>query len=254
MGLFSTLLGGGVGAMLGGPLGAIIGASIGGMLGGNKASDLKSGEKGQIAFFTCFFSVLAKIAKADGRVSEEEIDAVRDIIQRRLKLDAETANVTMKIFNAAIEDATDVNDYITQFGVIVKYNREVCQVLVSSMMDVSLADGRLSPGEEAIINSAKRILRLEEDSYSYSRSESQSNYHQRSNTISPKLQEAYKVLESTPDMEDSEIKKNYRTKVAKFHPDKIHSKGLPEEFMEFANNEMVKINEAYETVKSSRAI
>jgi DnaJ like chaperone protein len=53
-------------------------------------------------------------------------------------------------------------------------------------------------------------------------------------------------------MTDSEIKKAYRKKCREFHPDTLASKGLSEEFMDFAHKEIVKINEAYEAIKKSR--
>ena len=51
---------------------------------------------------------------------------------------------------------------------------------------------------------------------------------------------------------DADIKKVYREKCLQFHPDKLASKGLPDEFMKFANDQLVKINEAYETIKDAR--
>ena len=67
------------------------------------------------------------------------------------------------------------------------------------------------------------------------------------------LADAYKVLECTPGMSDAEIKKVYRQKCIDFHPDKLASKGLPDEFMEYANEQLSKVNDAYDTIKKSRA-
>jgi DnaJ like chaperone protein len=66
------------------------------------------------------------------------------------------------------------------------------------------------------------------------------------------LNDAYKTLECTPDMSDAEIKKAYRKKCLQFHPDKLASKGLPDEFLKFANEQVAKINEAYDTIQKSR--
>ncbi len=296
MGLFGTLIGGGLGALFGGPLGALLGASIGSTFGDRTSSngqDFKRNaqETKQIAFYTCFFTVLAKIAKADNVVTTEEINAVNNIIVQKLKLQGTTADVTRKIFNNAIKDSTPVCAYIRQFGEIVEYNKEVCQLLINSMREVSIADGIVSKNEEEIINEAIRILILGEETEAEAeyrehvksqRARNQQSYHQRSSYNSysnndseqrrssysdsnskqeshshsqkayGKLGEAYEILECSPDMDDSTIKKSYRKKVAKFHPDKLQSKGLPEEFLEFAHNEMVKINEAYDTVMTSR--
>jgi DnaJ like chaperone protein len=67
------------------------------------------------------------------------------------------------------------------------------------------------------------------------------------------LADAYKVLECTPEMSDAGIKKIYREKCVQFHPDKLASKGLPNEFMQFAHEQLAKVNDAYDTIKKSRA-
>jgi DnaJ like chaperone protein len=67
------------------------------------------------------------------------------------------------------------------------------------------------------------------------------------------LDNAYQVLECTPDMSDDEIKKVYRGKCLEYHPDKLASKGLPDEFMHYAHEQLAKINEAYDTIKKARA-
>ena len=62
------------------------------------------------------------------------------------------------------------------------------------------------------------------------------------------------MLGLTPDATDAEVKKAYRSKVMEFHPDKIVSKGLPEEFLKFAEEKFKQVNEAYETIKKSRGL
>jgi len=66
--------------------------------------------------------------------------------------------------------------------------------------------------------------------------------------------DAYQVLECTPEMSDAEIKKKYREKCIEFHPDKLAAKGLPDEFMKYANEQLAKINEAYDALKKARNI
>ena len=67
------------------------------------------------------------------------------------------------------------------------------------------------------------------------------------------IDEAYTVLDCTSDMSDEEIKRVYRQKCVEFHPDKLASKGLPDEFMQYANEQLAKVNDAYDTIKKSRA-
>ena len=67
------------------------------------------------------------------------------------------------------------------------------------------------------------------------------------------LEEAYKTLDCSPDMSDEEIKRVYRQKCIEYHPDKLASKGLPDEFMQYAQEQLAKINDAYSTIKQARA-
>ena len=73
----------------------------------------------------------------------------------------------------------------------------------------------------------------------------------RGNTVNA-LENAYKVLEVSPEASDVEIKKIYRQKCNEFHPDKLASKGLPDEFMTYAHDQLAKVNEAYDAIKKAR--
>jgi DnaJ like chaperone protein len=67
------------------------------------------------------------------------------------------------------------------------------------------------------------------------------------------VEAAYKTLDVSPEMSDLEIKKAYREKCIQFHPDKLASKGLPEEFMKYANEQVAKINAAYDIIEKHRS-
>jgi len=74
----------------------------------------------------------------------------------------------------------------------------------------------------------------------------------RRNAPQADVADAYRILDCSVDASDAEVKSAYRKKCIEFHPDKIQSKGLPPQFVEFAKNEMQKINEAYETICRAR--
>ncbi len=248
MGLMGAIIGGGIGGFIGGPIGAIIGAVLG---GGVTSSAYKGNttQRNQVAFFVCFFSCLAKLAKADGTVSQEEIYFVEELMDNHFRLDPQTKDLAKKVFLEAKDNNTPASEYIQQFGQIVNYDRELCMMLVGTLVELSQRDGVFSPEEQAIVEEAKRLLHLS-DSSSHSSSGGSSNSYTSSS--SNELSEAYELLDCSSDASDSEIKRKYREKCAEFHPDKLQSKGLPDEFMQFATEQMTKINKAYDTITKSR--
>ncbi len=252
MGIKGALIGGGIGLLLGGPIGAMIGAILGGSISGS-AGIVNNTEKNQVAFFVCFFSCLAKLAKADGVISKEEIEYVEELMNNHFRLDPQTKDIAKKVFLEAKDNNTPASDYIRQFGQIVNYDRELCMMLVGTLIELSKKDGHYSPEEQSIIEEAKNILHLNTSgSYGYSENNSRQQYSSGTGSTSSELQEAYDLLECNSNDSDSDIKRKYRDKCAAFHPDKLQSKGLPDEFMKFATEQMTKINKAYDTIMKSR--
>ena len=85
MSFINSLIGGMIGGAFGGPLGAVLGAVLGSKLGSQKKQSFSSNERNQAAFFTALFACLAKVAKADGVVSREEVDKVDSFIKEKFQ-------------------------------------------------------------------------------------------------------------------------------------------------------------------------
>ena len=105
MGWMGKLVGGTIGFALGGPLGAIFGAAFGHAFDSGAELDtagnrqrLSSVEQHQLTFFVAAFSMLAKLAQSDGRVSQEEIDSIEGFMQKDLRLNAESRHAAVNIF------------------------------------------------------------------------------------------------------------------------------------------------------------
>jgi DnaJ like chaperone protein len=109
------------------------------------------------------------------------------------------------------------------------------------LLRLSVADGTMSESEEKLIRSAARIFNFSEKKYT----ELKSRY-------APDFEKYYAILGTTSRASDDEIKRQYRKLVKEYHPDKIASKGLPEEFTKFANDKFREIQEAYDRVKQER--
>ena len=112
---------------------------------------------------------------------------------------------------------------------------------------VAAADGTVSRNEEELIKSAARIFGFSEDQYRMFRS-------RYGFTTVRETDPSYAVLGCNPSDSDDQIKKRYRELVQDYHPDKIASKGLPEEFTKFASDKFREIQTAYERIKEKRGM
>jgi len=230
------IVGGALGALLG-PWGAAIGVGLGHQLDKGVSRVRRAAMLIQVAFFGC----LAKMAKADGVVTREEIDAVEKIIAR-LGYTPKMREAAIAIFRKAKDDDHSAADYVNQLAAAIKYDQQIGMTFMAALQAVALADGVIHPSEQEILRQMEQAFRLQPGTADGLR-------RGRSNNLG----DAYKTLECTPEMSDAEIKKVYREKCLQYHPDKLASKGLPDEFMKFANDQLAKINEAYETIEKARA-
>lgn len=249
MGVMGKIVGGTIGFAMGEPLGAIAGAVFGHAFDksndpfmGSETEYLAAGnQNAQLTFFVAAFSMLAKIAKADGRVTSAEIDSVERFMAVDLNLDPESRRVAREIFHTALNAPESFQDFAGQFFAQFRNEPRLLETMIDIMLRVSVADGKLNPIEENLISSATRIFNLEDTQYQRIKSKYVSN-----------SAAYYAVLGCDESDSDEQIKKQYRKLVLDFHPDKIASKGLPDAFTQFANDKFREIQDAYDQVKKIR--
>ena len=249
MGWFGKVVGGTIGFALGGPLGAVAGAAFGHTFDSSKKqyyvnnTRLSSGEESQFTFFIAAFSMLAKLAKVDGRVSEEEIKSIEDFMVKDLNLNLESRRLAMNIFHAATRSQETFHDFANQFYMQFSRQPQLLELMMDMLFRVSVADGVLSETEEQLIHSAARAFNFNDAEYSKFKSRYIKNF-----------EKYYAILGCSENDPDDQIKKQYRKLVLEYHPDKIASKGLPEEFTKFANDKFREIQGAYEVIKKENGI
>jgi DnaJ like chaperone protein len=231
------IIGGVLGSMIG-PLGTVIGVGIGHQFD-KGASRMQTTA---MAFQAAFFGCLAKMAKADGKITQEEISAVEQIMAR-LGYRGPMREAAVEIFRKAKDDAHTAADYLNQLASIIQFNPQIAMTFLAALHAVAQADGLIHPNEREILLQAERVFRLRPGTIDA----------MLGTSTASAVDEAYKALDCSPEMSDDEIKKAYRQKCIEFHPDKLTSKGLPDEFMQYANEQLAKINEAYDTIKKTRA-
>jgi DnaJ like chaperone protein len=240
------IIGGSVGFMLAGPLGAVAGVALGAIYDAGTGSSrvrLNSGEEAHLTYFVAAFSMLAKLAKADGVVSREEIAVVSRFMKENLGLDSEGEKLAIRIFNQAKTSPDRFEDYAVQFYSIFSARREIIISMFDILMAVASADGVIHPNEERMLNSAARIFHINSGQYGRIKESRQGG-----------VDRYYAILGCSRSDTNETIKKRYRRLATEFHPDKIIAKGLPEEFITFAKSKFQEIQEAYEKVKEERGL
>ena len=258
MSWLGKMIGGTIGFALGGPIGAVAGAAFGHTFvdkkedeylssrigGGPQPGDsLSSNEQAQLVFFTAAFSMLAKVSKADGKVTEKEIKIVENFMIRDLQLDAAGRQTAINIFRQAITSPESFDAFAIQFYTVFSAQPNILELMLDVLFRVSVADGGVSREEETMLLSAARIFRYSDEAYNRIKSK---YVHTRA------ANKYYAVLKCDETATNEEIKKQYRKMVTEYHPDKIEAKGLPEEFIKFANDKFKEIQEAYDAIKKER--
>ncbi len=254
MSWLGKMIGGTIGFALGGPIGAVAGAAFGHTFVDKREQAYlesrpgldhtqSSQEEAQLVFFTAAFSMLAKICKADGRVHEKEISVIQTFMEDQLHLDATSRQTAQNIFRQALNSSEGFDAFALQFYSVFRTQPHIIELMMDILLRVSTADGRISDTEEAMLMDASRIFRMSPHDFDRIRSK----YEKQTNRY-------YAVLKCDETASDEEIKKQYRKLVVEYHPDKIESKGLPEEFVQFATDKFKEIQEAYDVIKKERGL
>lgn len=248
MSWFGKIMGGSVGFMLGGPIGALVGATLGHALMDEKVRGqyaeqgrMTGLEQRQAVFFTATFAMLGKMAKADGRVCESEIEVVRVFMHDKLRLNSAAQHFAIGIFNQAKDDHTPFEEYARQFGQTFADDAQLRLMFFEMLFTVAMADKVLHPAEEQLLRSTPAALGLHGDVYETVRRQ-----------FVDDLSHHFAVLGLPNNADSAEVKKAYRKLVSEYHPDKVIAKGLPEDFIKFAEGKFREVNEAYEAIQKTR--
>ena len=235
MSIWGSLIGGMIGFSLGGPFGMLLGSLIGGKISRAKGSINNSFAQPQQIFALSLIVLSAKLSKADGQVSKEELIAVKD----KLKIPENEIDQVGKIFNKAKNESTGYKPYAEQIAQIYRGNLNVLEEVINILFYIAEADGNISQAELVMIEDIAGIFGL---------SESQFNSLKESRKSSDKLN-PYIVLESNPDDSLTEIRKRYIKLSKEHHPDLLLSKGVPPEVIEESKKKMRSINSAWDQVQ-----
>jgi DnaJ like chaperone protein len=160
-----------------------------------------------------------------------------------LNLAPDSRRYARQIFQTALHSNETFQDFAVQFYHQFRNEPRFLELMIDIFLRVAVSDGTLSDSEEKLIRSAGHIFNITDDGYAALRSKYVSD-----------VEKYYAALGCSRTDSDDHIKHRYRKLVQEYHPDKIVSKGLPEEFTKFANDKFREVQDAYDAVKKERGI
>ena len=236
MAIWGSIIGGMLGFSIGGPFGMLLGSLIGGKMSRARSSGgFRSFAQPQQIFALSLIVLSAKLSKADGQVSREELIAVKD----KLKIPESELDQVGKIFNKAKEESTGYEPYAKQIAEVYKGNLNILEEVINTLFYIAEADGYVSDNELIMIEDIARIFGL---------NQTQINGIKESRKSSDKLN-PYIVLESKPDDSLEEIRKRYIKLSKEHHPDILLSKGVPQEVIDESKAKMRAVNSAWDQIQ-----
>ena len=245
MSIWGKIIGGAAGLALGGPLGALLGAAAGHAV--DKMTtvtpegpiDEAAGTR-KVAFTIGVIVLSAKMAKADGVVTRDEIAAFREVFH--VPAD-ETRNVG-RVWDLARKDVAGFEIYAQQIAKLFNPGAPVLEELLGSLLHIAKADGIIHANELSYLQRVAEIFGI--DVLAFQRLLS---VHGARPGDDP-----YGVLGVEPGASEAEIKATYRKLIRENHPDRLMAEGMPEEFVRQANDKMAAINASYDVVAKSRGM
>jgi len=257
--------------MAGGPVGAAIGALVGhqfdnavdegdrlagpaGASGG--ATPMQTAER----FFLSTFRVMGHLAKADGRVTEQEIAAARGVMTA-LRLDSMQVAAAINEFTFGKSASFDVMDELTRLRYACEGRPDLIRVFMEIQVRFALAGNDIEGPVRKYLNRVasalsisefelrqiEAVLRIQRGNFRRDQGRTQASTQEQ-------LVMAYKVLEVEATATNDECVKAYRRALSRHHPDKLKANGLPESMIEHAKERTQQIIEAWELIKERRGI
>lgn len=259
MGYWGKIIGGMAGFAMGGPFGAMVGAALGhaadngGMPQGfsfnfGNATMLNPariaamlGRRDQV-FSICAVVLAAKLAKCDGPVNREEIDAFK----RHFRVPPEAVRDIGRLFDHAREDPGGFETYATQLGEAFEDNHGVLEDVLGALFAIARADGPVNGREQEFLLRVHHRFRLSRAAWDRVR-----GGVPRGAANGP---DPYAVLGVTRSAADDVIRTTWKQLMRENHPDSLASRGVPAEFIARAHDKVAQINAAWDRIKRERGL
>ncbi|WP_208354211.1 molecular chaperone DjiA [Pseudaestuariivita rosea] len=187
-----------------------------------------------VAFAIAVIALGAKMAKADGLVTRDEVTAFREVFSIP---QAEEANAA-RVFNLARQDVAGFEDYARKIKNMFGDDKAALGDLLEGLFHIAMADGQYHPNEDNFLYRVAEIFEMQDSNFT----------RLRARFVPDAERDPYDVLGVSPDMPMADIRKVWRQMVRDTHPDQMIARGVPEEAIKLAEKRMVAINRAWEQI------
>ena len=238
MNIWGKVIGGAAGFAIGGPIGALLGAVAGHAIDTKILPSYISSDQNykSIVFTAGVIALSAKMAKADGKVTKEEILTFRQLVQ----IPKDDINQVSKLWELAKETTDGYELYAKQIYTLFQNQPEILERILDILFEIAKSDGNIDSKELNYLKNVSNIFNFDEIIF-----EKLLALHNPENN-------SFEILgvQISDSLED--IQKKWKEMVKNNHPDKLVGQGMPIEFIESANQKLAIINSAYEEIKNLR--
>ena len=238
MNIWGKVIGGAAGFAIGGPIGALLGAVAGHAIEKKILPSYISNDENykSIIFTAGVIALSAKMAKADGKVTKEEILTFRKLVQ----IPKNNINQVSKLWELAKQTTDGYELYAKQIYTLFRNQSEILERILDILFEIAKSDGNIDPKEFNYLKNVSNIFNFDEIVF------------KRLLALHNPENNSFEILGVKISDNMKDIKKKWKEMVKNNHPDKLIGQGMPIEFIESANQKLAILNSAYEEIKNLR--
>ncbi len=195
---------------------------------------LRAPREHSVAFTIAVIAISAKMAKADGQVTRDEVTAFREVFHIAAEDEAHAA----KVFNLARQDVAGFEDYAHRIFRMFGQGSQTLADLMEGLFHIAAADGLYHPNEDAFLKRVAEIFQITDRQFASMKM----RYVPKGECCN------YQILGVTPDTPFEDIRAAYRRLVRESHPDVMIARGVPEEAVGLAQKKLADINAAWDDI------
>ena len=236
MSIWGKIIGGAAGFAIGGPLGALLGTLAGHAIDKQLPSNnTKHDAYKSIAFTAGVIALSAKMAKADGKVTKEEIITFRRLVQ----VPKENVKQVGKLWELAKKTTDGYDLYAQQISSLFKKEQAILERILDLLFEIAKSDGVIQESELKYLKHVSDIFGFSDQTF------------MRLLALNKPENNPYEILGLSPSDDPKTVNQTWKKMIKENHPDKLIGEGMPKEFIESANQKLSIINGAYEEIKKT---